>query len=152
MGLTNSIILESSTQFPIGWLCGAPIAIILLHCCSCLKRFIPHVFYIETDSLRTYEFLHDQWSLIFGALAWSSFTFGVLVYVMIILKMYVWLLFSYISHYLFFLEHVWLLFFFLNMSDYFFRMDGKRKKGKISKIEIKQISKARSNKNESRSK
>jgi hypothetical protein len=32
------------------------------------------------------------------------------------------------------------------------RMDGIRKKGKISKIEIKQISKARSNKNESRPK
>jgi hypothetical protein len=32
------------------------------------------------------------------------------------------------------------------------RMDGRRKKGKISKIEIKQISKARSNKNESGSK
>jgi hypothetical protein len=88
MGLTNSIVLESSTQFPIGWLCGAPITIILLHCCSCLKRFIPHVFDIGTDSLRIYEFLHEQRFVIFGVIAWSIFTFVVLVYLMIMLKMY----------------------------------------------------------------
>jgi hypothetical protein len=58
MRLTNSILLESSTWFPIGWLFSGVITIILLHCCSCLKRIVPHVFDIKITCLFNSEYYH----------------------------------------------------------------------------------------------
>jgi hypothetical protein len=44
MALTNSILMESFWHFPIGWLIGDFIGLVLGHCCWCLHQFIPHIF------------------------------------------------------------------------------------------------------------
>lgn len=62
LGLTNSIILEASTWFPLGCLIGD-----LLHCCWCLTEFPPHVFDGVSNSVKTYGVLHDNRPLIYGA-------------------------------------------------------------------------------------
>ncbi len=80
MILTNLVILESLTHFPVGWLTSSVITAILMNCCSCLKKCMPSVFYIGNDSLKIYEFLHENRRLIYGGLIWSIVIFFGLVY------------------------------------------------------------------------
>jgi len=85
LGLTNAIILESSTYFPIGWIVNGIIGLVLMYGCSCSKIFMPHLFHVEKDPIKVYEYLYNNRRPVYEAFAWSLFVFLVLVFVIVYL-------------------------------------------------------------------
>jgi len=90
MTLTNSIILESLTYFPLGWLLNGIIGVILFYCCGCLKKSIPKVFRMSKDPIKIYEYLCDHSLLIYTGLVWSVFSFLVILSIIVYLYLYVY--------------------------------------------------------------
>ncbi len=68
IGLVNSILLESITFFPVGWIFNGLIILMVESCCACLNRYIPHIFRMPNNDIQIYELLYVNGAVIHAAL------------------------------------------------------------------------------------
>jgi hypothetical protein len=82
MGLTNVILIESLTTFPLGWIASSIVVLIAENCCCCLNECFPRIFAKPRHDQNVYETLHDSKALPIGIFVWAIFSYFLLVYVM----------------------------------------------------------------------
>jgi hypothetical protein len=79
----NSIIFESMTFFPLGWLLNGVIILIMENICSCLTKILPNVFKESREKIETYRLLYKMRHVVNVLLMWSFVEFFILGLVMV---------------------------------------------------------------------
>jgi hypothetical protein len=71
IALTNSILFESMTFVPLGWLLNGIIVVIMEDFCLCLRKMVPRLFKEPSDTISTYRLLFKTRHVVNAVLTWS---------------------------------------------------------------------------------
>lgn len=74
IGLTNVILIESLTTFPVGWIASGFVVLLAGNCCCCLNEFFPRIFSKPRYKENVYQILYDSSYLPILTFAWAIFS------------------------------------------------------------------------------